>query len=51
MVNGQYIFSTKNSGSDTTKTPLEMFDAEHIPNDLAEVDKTIVSYYDLKQAA
>ena len=51
VVNGQYIFSTKNSGSDTTKTPLEMFDAEHIPNDLAEVDKTIVSYYDLKQAA
>lgn len=51
VINGQYVFSTRNSGADTTKTPLGMFDDEHIPNDLMEVDKAITTYYDLKQAA
>ena len=49
VINGQYVFSTKNSGSDTVKTPLEMFEQEHIPNDLAAVDAAIVNYYDLKE--
>jgi hypothetical protein len=43
--NGQYFFSTKNSGSDTVKTPLDMFAEELIPNDLGMVDKTIREYY------
>lgn len=51
VINGQYVFSTRNSGQDTVKTPLGLFEDEHIPNDLAAVDAEIVSYYDLKQAA
>lgn len=47
VINGQYVFSTKNSGSDTVKTPIDMFESEHIENDLMAVDKAIVSYYDL----
>lgn len=51
VINGQYVFSTKNSGSDTVKTPMEMFSDEHIPNDLAEVDKVICAYFDLNTSA
>jgi AAA domain len=51
VINEQYVFSTKNSGNDTVKTPLDLFDDLHIPNDLAVIDKAIVEYYDLKQAA
>lgn len=51
VINGQYVFSTKNSGSDTVKTPIGLFDDEHIENDLLAVDKAIKEYYDLKQAA
>jgi hypothetical protein len=51
VINGQYVFSTRNNGSDTVKTPLGMFDDDHIPNDLAEVDKSITAYYELSQAA
>lgn len=40
-----YYFSTRNSGQDTVKTPIGMFEQELIPNDLAEVDKTIRDYY------
>jgi hypothetical protein len=48
VINGNYIFSTKNNGTDTVKTPLGMFDDEHIENDLDMVDKTIREYYDIK---
>lgn len=51
VINGQYVFSTKNSGNDTTKTPIGMFELEHIPNDLLEVDKAIFGYFELKAAA
>lgn len=51
VINGQYVFSTHNNGSDTVKTPLGLFEEEHIPNDLAEVDKALVSYYELQQQA
>lgn len=51
VINGQYVFSTKNNGSDTVKTPMGMFDEEHIPNDLMAVDKAIAEYYELSQAA
>jgi hypothetical protein len=47
VINGNYIFSTKNNGSDTVKTPLGLFDDEHIENDLDIVDKAIQSYYTL----
>jgi hypothetical protein len=46
-INESYIFATQNSGSDTTKSPLGLFEEEHIENDLAEVDKAIVEYYGL----
>lgn len=51
VINGQYLFSTQNNGSDTVKTPMGMFDAEHIPNDLAEVDKAVCDYYQIGVAA
>lgn len=51
VINGQYVFSTRNSGSDTVKTPLGMFEDEHIPNDLMAVDRAITNYYELSQAA
>lgn len=49
VINGQYVFSTRNNGSDTVKTPMEMFADEHIQNDLKAVDDAIVSYYGLSQ--
>lgn len=42
---GNYYFSTQNSGFDTVKTPMEMFDNKLIENDLALVDQTIKSYF------
>lgn len=51
VINGQYVFSTRNSGSDTVKTPLGLFEDEHIPNDLMAVDQAIATYYELSQAA
>ena len=44
-INEAYIFATQNSGSDTTKSPLGLFEDEHIENDLAAVDKAICDYY------
>ena len=44
--NGVYKFITQNSGADTCKSPMEMFDME-IDNDLKFVDDTIRSYYGL----
>lgn len=49
VINGKHVFSTKNSGSDTTKTPMELFAEEHIDNDLAAVDAALVAYYELNQ--
>jgi len=46
--NGNYLFSTRNNGSDTVKSPLGLFDDEFIENDLSKVDKAICEYYDVK---
>ena len=51
VINKQYVFATQNNGSDTVKTPLDLFEDEHIPNDLAEVDAAIFNYYQLTEAA
>jgi hypothetical protein len=48
VADGEFVFRTRNSGSDTTKAPIGMFDTDRVPNDLAEVDKAIVSYYGLE---
>lgn len=41
---GNYFFATRNSGSDTVKTPMGMFTEDLIPNDIALVDKAITDY-------
>ena len=46
---GKYCFSTQNSGNDTVKSPLGMFDAPLIENDLKKVDTAIRAYYGLKE--
>lgn len=43
-----YLFTTRNNGSDTVKTPMGMFEDELIDNDLAAVDKAVCNYYDIK---
>jgi hypothetical protein len=48
-VNGNYLFSTRNSGHDTTKSPIGLFEEELIENDLAQVDAAIYAYYGLTQ--
>ncbi|ARP86268.1 AAA family ATPase [Bordetella genomosp. 9] len=42
---GQYLFATRNNGSDTTKTPMGLFEQDLIDNDLAAVDQAIFDYY------
>jgi len=44
---GEYLFSTHNSGHDTVKTPLGMFADDYIPNDLAAVDEAIKDFYEI----
>jgi hypothetical protein len=45
---GEYIFHTRTTGTDVTKTPMGMFDTPTIPNDLKMVDDTIREYYNIK---
>lgn len=49
--NGEYVFTTRNSGSDTVKSPMQMFDDATIPNDLLGVDEKICEYYGMKDSA
>ncbi|WP_339057361.1 ATP-binding protein [Candidatus Regiella endosymbiont of Tuberolachnus salignus] len=44
---GNYLFTTQNSGADTVKSPINMFDSHEIDNDLAKVDATVCHYYNL----
>lgn len=44
---GKYYFLTQNSGSDTVKSPLGMFDTYAIDNDLKYVDDKIRNYYQI----
>ena len=46
---GNYLFATRNNGSDTTKTPMGLFDTETIDNDLNAVDQAIQTYYELTE--
>lgn len=48
VINGQYLFSTKNNGADTVKAPMGLFEDDHIDNDLAAVDAAIFGYYQLQ---
>lgn len=47
---GKYVFSTRNNGTDTVKTPIGMFEQDEIDNDLKAVDQTIRNYYGMKGA-
>lgn len=47
VVNDNYIFMTKNNGHNTVKSPIGLFESEHIENDLKAVDDAIVEYYGL----
>ena len=44
----QYVFQTHNDGTSVCKSPIDMFNDDFIPNDLAEVDKIIREYYGFK---
>lgn len=44
---GQYYFLTQNSGRDTVKSPIGMFDTYAIDNDLKYVDVKIRNYYEI----
>lgn len=43
--NGKYMFSTKNNGQDTVKSPMGMFESDLIDNDLKAVDTAIREYW------
>lgn len=42
---GKYVFRTRSDGSDVAKSPIGMFDAFEIENDLNMVDQKICDYY------
>lgn len=44
---GKYYFLTQNSGRDTVKSPIGMFDSYAIDNDLKYVDTKIRNYYEI----
>ena len=41
---GEYMFSTTNSGNDTVKSPPGMFGSDTIPNDLKFVDDAVTAF-------
>jgi len=45
---GEYSFITQNTGKDTSKSPMGMFENKEIPNDLIEIDSIICDYYGIK---
>jgi hypothetical protein len=48
VIEKNYYFYTHNSGSDTVKSPIGMFNDDLIPNDLAIVDRAICDYYQIE---
>lgn len=49
VTDGRYTFSTQNNGSNTVKSPMDMFESMNIDNDLQMIDNTIVEYYKLEK--
>ena len=49
VADGKYSFLTQNSGNDTVKSPLGMFNSFAIDNDLKYVDDKIRNYYQIGQ--
>ncbi|RUT65397.1 ATP-binding protein [Morganella morganii] len=46
---GRYLFSTQNSGYDTVKSPMGMFETAEIDNDMDMVDSAICEYYGIEK--
>lgn len=44
---GKHVFLTQSDGTDVAKSPIGLFEAEEIDNDLALVDKAICEYYNI----
>ncbi len=51
VINGQYLFATQTNGQDCCKSPMGMFDEQHIPNDLQAVDQAIAEFYGITATA
>lgn len=51
VTDGEYTFTTRNNGRDTVKSPMGLFDADRIPNDLAFVDGAVTAFYELNATA
>jgi len=49
VTDGKYTFSTQNNGSNTVKSPMDMFEGMNIDNDLQMIDNTIIEYYKLEK--
>lgn len=49
LVNGKHVFRTQTDGMDVCKTPIGMFEADEIDNDLKMVDNAIREYYYLNE--
>lgn len=45
---GEFYFRTKNSGSDSVKSPIGLFDNDRVDNDIAMVDQSIRDYYEIE---
>jgi len=44
IMNGEYVFQTKGESGMTVKSPVNMFETDYIPNDLAIVNKAIADF-------
>lgn len=49
VADGRYFFTTQNDGNDTVKSPMGLFEELEIDNDLAEIDKKICEFYNIKE--
>ena len=47
VIDQKYYFLTQNSGKDTVKSPMGMFEAYAVENDLAYIDDKICNYYEI----
>lgn len=45
IINEQHVFMTQNNGNNTVKSPIGLFESEHIENDLKAVDDAICEYF------
>lgn len=46
--NGKHVFRTQTDGFDVAKSPMGMFTADEIDNDIAAVDEAIIKYYEIE---